>query len=147
ITVNTAVEAPLGTMTIALQAKGKFAGGERTIAIPAVSLNLVPPAEIAVATKALEVKAGCTVEVKGKVRRRGAFQEPVTIKINGLPAGLKADPVTVPPAATDFALKIVADAKAAAASADVRLASGYQVNKKDYPTTPLPLSVKVLAAK
>ena len=37
VAVNTTLEASsLGTMTIALQAKGKFAGGEQTIAIPAV---------------------------------------------------------------------------------------------------------------
>jgi hypothetical protein len=85
ITVSTAVEAPLGTMTIALQAKGKFEGREQTISIPAVSLNLVPPAEVTLAATAVEVKPGATVEVKGKVQRKGVFKEPVTIKINGLP--------------------------------------------------------------
>jgi hypothetical protein len=147
ITVNTTVEAPLGAMTITLQAKGKFAGGEQEIALPAVMLNLVRPAEVTLAAAVVEVRPGTTVEVKGKVHRKGAFQEPVTIKLNGLPAGLKADAVTVAPSASDYTVTIVADPKAAPTSADVRLASAYQVNKKDYPTTTLPLSVKVLAAK
>ena len=52
-----------------------------------------------------------------------------------------------PPGAADFAIKVVAEAKAAAASAAAQLVSAYQVNKKDYPTTAVPLAVKVLPAK
>jgi hypothetical protein len=64
-----------------------------------------------------------------------------------LPAGLRADAVTLAAPATDFVLKIIADAKAVPATARVSLAANYQVNKKDYPTAPLPLSVKILPAK
>ncbi len=134
-------------MTIAFQTKGTFAGGDQTIAIPAVSLNIVPPAEIALAAKSVELKPGATAEVKGKVLRKGAFNEPVTVKLTGLPAGLNAPAVTVAAGASDFAVKIVADAKAAASTAESRLTSAYKVNKKDYPTTPVPLSVKVLPAR
>ena len=38
VTVKSAVAAPLGTMTVGLQAKGKFAGAEQTFALPAVTL-------------------------------------------------------------------------------------------------------------
>jgi hypothetical protein len=147
VAVNTAVEAPLGLMTIALQAKGKFPGGEQTIAIPAVTLSVVRPAELALVGGTVEVKAGATAELKGKVMRKGAFKDPVTIKINGLPAGLKADPVTVAAGAADFALKVVAEAKAPAASAGAQVVPAYQVNKKDYPPAPVPITVKVLPAK
>ena len=41
---------------------------------------------------------------KGKVVRKGPFKEPVTVKVNGLPAGLKADPVTVSADASEFTL-------------------------------------------
>lgn len=147
VAVNTGLEAPLGAMTIVLQAKGKFAAGEETIAAPAVTLNLVRPAEVTLSAAAIEVKPGGTAEVKGKVVRKGAFKEPVTVRLNGLPAGLKADPVTVAPAAGDFTIKVQADAKAAAGSAAVQLAAAFQVNKKDYPNQPLPLAVKILPAK
>ena len=36
----------------------------------------------------------------------------MTVKINGLPAGLKADPVTVAGKDSSFVVKVVADAKA-----------------------------------
>lgn len=146
IPVNAAVEAPLGTMTIALVAKGKFGGQEQTITVPAITLNVVRPANVELGTKAIEVKAGATFELKGKVVRKEPFKEPVTVRINGLPAGLKADPVTVAPTASDFVIKVVADPKAAAATVNGNVAVAFQVNKKDYPSSPLPLGVKVLPA-
>jgi hypothetical protein len=147
VAVNSAPEAALGMMTIGLVAKGKFAGGEQTLSIPAVTLNVVRPAEVVLTAPATEIKAGSTVEVKGKVQRKGPFKEPVTVRIHGLPAGLKADPAVVAPGTADFAVKLVAEAKAPPATATAQVVTAYQVNKKDYPTTPLPLAVKVLPAR
>ncbi len=147
VTVTTTLEASPGVMTIALKAKGKFAGGEQTIAIPAVTLKLVRPAELVLSTPAVEIRPGTTTEIKGKVDRKGPFNEPVTVRLNGLPAGLKAEAVVVPPGAAGFVMKLVADAKAAVGSTTTQLVSAYQVAKKDYPTSPLALPVKVLAAR
>jgi hypothetical protein len=147
VNVNAAVETPLGPVTIALLAKGKVANADQTFAVPAVTLNIVRPASIELAAAALEVKAGATSELKGKVVRKNPFKEPVTVKVNGLPAGLKADAVTVAPDKADFSIAVVADAKAAATSANVNVATAFQVNKKDYPAQTVPLAVKVLPAK
>jgi hypothetical protein len=107
----------------------------------------VPPASIDLGATSLEVKPGATVELKGKLLRKGSFNAPVTVKINGLPAGLKAEPVTVAAKDSSFVLKLIADAKAAAATADTRVALAFQVEKKDYAVPPTPLAVKVLASK
>ena len=147
VTVNAALAAPLGTTTIVLQAKGKFGGADRTLDLPAVTLTVVPPASLELAAPALEIKPGATVELKGKIVRKGSFDAPVTVKINGLPAGLKADPVTVAGKDSSFVVKVVAEAKAAAATADTQVALAFQVEKKDYSVPPTPLAVKVLAAK
>ncbi len=146
IRVQAALASALGTMTIALQGKGKIANGDRVIDAPAVTLAVVRPAAIELA-KAIDVKAGTTAELKGNLVRKGSFNGPVTLKINGLPAGLKADPVTVAPGAHDFVLKLVAEPKAAAASAGAQVAVTFQVEKKDYSFPPVPLAVKVLPAK
>jgi hypothetical protein len=147
VTVTAAVAAPLGTTTIVLQAKAKLGGADRVLDLPAVTLNVVPPASLEIAAKLLEIKPGATVELKGKINRRGSFDAPVTVKINGLPAGLKADPVTVAGKDSSFIMKVTADAKAPAATADTRLALAFQVEKKDYTVAPTPLAVKVVAAK
>jgi hypothetical protein len=141
------VEIPLGPNTVVLTGKGKISGKDRTMTFPAVSINVVRPASVVLAAAATEIKAGTTVEVKGKVVRKGAFKDPVVIKLEGLPAGLKADPVTVAPDKADFAIKVIADAKAAATTASARVTPAFQVNKKDYSTPPTPLAVKVVAAK
>src|SRR5207248_2012338 len=137
-------EVPLGTFTIALLAKGKFEGGEQTVAAPEITLNVVRPAALELASSALEVKAGESAEVKGKVVRKGTFKEEVTVKLNKLPAGLKAEPVKVAPDQSEFTVKVESDAKAATADAKAEVALVFQVAKKDYPVPPTPLAVKVI---
>jgi hypothetical protein len=147
VTVTAAVAVPLGTMTIGLQAKGKFGGADQTFALPAVTLTIVQPATIELSAPTLEVKPGATALLKGKIVRKGGFDGPVTVKLSGLPAGLKAEPVTVPAGASSFVVKVSADAKAAPASAGAQVAIGYQIDKKDYSVPPAALAVKVLPAK
>ena len=105
LTVNSAVAAPLGLTTIGFRAKGKFGGQDRTFDLPAVTLSIVPPATVAIAAPALEIKPGATVELKGSIVRKGGYDKAVTVKINGLPAGLKADPVTVADKVTNFTVE------------------------------------------
>jgi hypothetical protein len=139
-----APEAALGVMSVAFSAKGKLQGKDQTIATPAITLSVVRPAALELSAPSIEVKAGATVELKGKVVRKGAFKEPVTVQLNALPAGLKADPVTVAPDAGEFTFKIVADAGAAAATANANATMKFQINKKDYGTPATALAVKVV---
>ena len=143
VTVNVDPAAPLGLVSIALIVKGKIGGKDLTLGVPEITLNIVRPAAIELAAPAVEVKAGGSVEVKGKVTRKGAFKDPVKVSINGLPAGLKAEPVTVAPDVSEFTIKISADGGAAAAMAGANVAMAFQINKKDYNTPPTPLAVKV----
>jgi hypothetical protein len=148
VTVGTTTDLPLGDVSFALLVKGKLAGVDRTAAVPAVTLRVVKPAELEMSVKVVEIKPGATAELKGKLTRKGAFKNKVTVKVNGLPAGLKAEPVTVAADDTEFTLKLSADPKAAPATASASVALAFQVNKKDYPAPPsAPLAVKVLPAK
>ncbi|AMV38633.1 hypothetical protein [Planctomyces sp. SH-PL62] len=144
--VAVAAEAALGTTTLGLSAKGKFGEVERTIEAPAVTLQVVRPIDLTLETPAVEAAPGATVEIKGKVVRKGAFKEPVVVKLDGLPAGLKAEPVTVAPEATDFVVKAVADADAKPAEAAATVAAAFQIDKKDYAFPPAPLAAKIVAA-
>ena len=69
VTVNAALAAALGTTTIALQAKGKFAGSDRIIAIPVVTLVKVQPMSVELAASVVVVKALCNRLLKGKIVR------------------------------------------------------------------------------
>jgi hypothetical protein len=134
-------------MTIGFQAKGKFGGQDRTFDLPAVTLSILPPATVAITAPTLEIKPGATVELAGTIVRKGGYDGAVTVKINGLPAGLKADPVTVAGNESSFTVKVVADAKAAVTSAGTQVALLYQVEQKDYSVSPVPLAVKVAPIK
>jgi len=147
VAVNAAVETALGTMTIGLTAKGTIDKTAATLAFPAVTLNVIRPAELQLTTPSLELKAGANVELKGKVVRKGPFKEPVTIKLAGLPAGVKADPLTLAPNQSEFTISVVADAGAKPAEAKPNVGMGFQINKKDYPIPTVPLTLKVVAAK
>jgi hypothetical protein len=147
VRVQAALETPLGTSTLALQAKGKIGGADRTIIAPAVILAIVRPASLELAASGVEVKPGATVEVKGRIVRKGTFNEPVTVRVNGLPAGLKAEPATVAAGASHFIVKIVAEARAAPATAGAQVVMAFQVNQKDYPVPPIPVAIKVLPSK
>ncbi|WP_435016540.1 PPC domain-containing protein [Tundrisphaera sp. TA3] len=147
-TIASAVDGPLGLWTIALTAKGPIKGREELLGIPAVAVNVVRPAEISLAAPAVEIKAGGTAEVKGTIARKGPFKDPVTVKVDGLPAGIKADPptVVVPPDQSEYTLKLVAEPTAAVAAAEAKVGMAFPIAGKDYPTPPIPLSVKVVAA-
>ena len=144
ITLNTTFDLPRGAVTVALAASGKINGADRTFAVPAVTLNVVRGVEIELDPKGREVKAGGGVELKGKVVRKAGYQGPVTVRLDNLPAGVKAESATVAPDATEFTLNVSADPKAAAATASPSAVAAFQVNGKDYPAPPsvnVPLKV------
>jgi hypothetical protein len=143
VKVNAALQAAIGTITLGLQAKGKFSGSERTVALPGVTLSVVHPVALALDAPTVEFKPSSTFELKGKVIRRGTFDGPVTVKINSLPIGVRSEPVTVAGKASSFVLKVVADAKAASGTTATQAALSFQVDKKDYSFPAAPLVVKV----
>ncbi len=144
VTVNIDPGTALGKVTVGLVAKGKFDKKDQTFAVPAVTLDVVRPATLELAAPNLEVKAGQTVELKGKVMRRGPFKEAVKVQLNGLPGGLKAEPVDVAADAFEFTIKIVADAGAGESQANTQVAMAFKVGGKDYNIPPTPLALKVV---
>jgi len=55
----------------------------------------------------LDPKTGATVPVKGKVERREGLTGDVTLTLTGLPAGARADPVTVKAGVNDFTINVI----------------------------------------
>ena len=148
VAVNIAAEAAVGPVTLGFTAKGKFQDKDQVFGVPVVTLNVVRPVGVELATPKLEIKPGETIEVKGKVVRRAGFNLPLTLQINGLPAGLKAEPVTLAPEMAEFVLKVVAEANAAAAETSAQLAvATFKLADKDYNLPPMPLPSKVVVPK
>ncbi len=147
VTINAAPDAAVGRSTIAMAASGKLADQDRSFALPVVLVEVVRPATIELTTTAVEVTAGQAVEVKGKVVRRGAFAGPVTVRLDDLPAGLKAEPATVAAEATEFTLSLAAEPTAAPVEAKAKAVGVFKIGDQDDPAPPTaPLAVKVLVA-
>ncbi len=77
VTVKAALAAPWATMTVGLQAKGKFAGAERTFALPAVTLTVVPPAAVELARAGRRDQAGSD---RSSSRERSSARERSTAR-------------------------------------------------------------------
>jgi hypothetical protein len=145
VTVNVDPATSVGPVTLGFTGKGKFQDKDQQFGIPAVTLNVVRPAGVEVDQTKLEIKPGQTLELKGKVVRRGGFKEPLSVQLNGLPEGLKCDPVSVAPEAMEFSLSLVADAGAKPAEAKVQLAlAAFKLAGKDYNTPTLGMDLKIV---
>src|SRR5262249_22243271 len=55
---------------------------------------------------AFDPKKGATLKLQGKIERIAGVKADVTLTLTGLPAGAKADAVTVKADATDFAVSV-----------------------------------------
>ena len=137
-------ESPFAPATLFLNAKGKVGGKDVSLMIPSVTIDVVRPVSVELSVSAVEVKAGGSVEVKGKIVRKPVCKEPVTVELAALPAGVKGPSMVVPPEATEFTLKLDADAAAAASQATSQVAIKFQINKKDYATPTTGLTIKVI---
>lgn len=144
IPLTVGLDAPVGAHSVGFTAKGKLKGKDLAFAAPVVTFNIVRPVVIELEKPAIEIKPGETIELKGKVLRKGDFKEPVTVKLTGLPGGLGAEPATVAPEASEFVIKIVAEANAAPATENALASAAFQINKKDYPAQTAGFSVKIV---
>src|SRR5690606_40403788 len=110
---------------------------------PAVTVVVVRPVAVELADAEVSVKPGDTAEVKGELIRRGAFAGPVTLRIDGLPGGVTAEPVTLAPDASEFTLTLAATAEAGDADARAQVKPAFRIGEDEYDNPPTPLSVKV----
>ncbi|RUL88540.1 PPC domain-containing protein [Tautonia sociabilis] len=143
VTVTAAPDAPLGPALVAFTAKGKVNDADRSFAVPAVAVEVVAPASLSLAVANVELKAGESAQVAGTLARKPPFTQEVTVSLDGLPAGVTAEPVTVAGDATDFTLTLTAAADAAAAEAAAKANAAFKLGDADYPPLSAPLTVKV----
>ena len=81
----------------------------------------------------LDLKAGATIEVVGRVERQHGFFGDVVLTLTGLPAGARADAVTVKAFKSKFVMKIVLPPNAAAGEI-----KGLKLNGNAAPDAKLP---------
>lgn len=144
VVLKSTVETPLGEHLLALNAKGKLAGADQTVDAPLVKINVVAPIALDGVPKEVSVKPTQTIEIKAKLARKPSAKTEVTLTVDGLPAGVKAEPVKVAPDAADFVIKLVADAGAKAGMGNATIKAAFKAGDKDYPPVTAPVVVKIV---
>ncbi len=142
--INASPETPLGLSSVAFIARGKVDGKDQVFAAPVVNVEVVAPVALELSAPVLELRAGESARLQGKVLRRGTFQELVVLKLDALPAGVTAEPVTVATDQVEFSLELKAEASAEAGEKAVPVVLGFKIGDKDYPFPATPVTLKVV---
>ena len=165
VKVTAAADAPLGPLMVGLVAQAPTQGGGGTArqgdgaanrrgAVPAptppavaatmIAVEVVRPATLELAAKEVTLMPGDTAELRGTVSRVAPFAQEVVVRLEGLPAGVKAEPVRVAADVAEFTLTIKAADDMAPAQARAHAVMAFKLGGKDEPG-PAPLALKVLA--
>jgi hypothetical protein len=92
----------------------------------------VPGLKAVAAVNAIAIEPGQTNDVKITITRLHGFQPELTLSINGLPEGLKAESVNVPEKSGESVLKLVASADAKPFSGAIQIAATEQESGMDH---------------
>jgi hypothetical protein len=108
-----------------VQGKTKINSVDKVVFGPGVTLNVLRPFTVELATPNLTLTPGQTVSLKGKIQRQAVFKEAVQLKLDGLPAGVTLAAPIAPVAAnaTDFQIDLKVDPKFAVATANLSLSA------------------------
>jgi hypothetical protein len=169
VKVTAAADAPLGPFMIGLVAltptqgngpgtrRATGAGNPRRSAAPSTSppavaaamiaVEVVRPATMEFASREIDLRPGDSAELSGTVTRVAPFAQEVEVKLEELPAGVKAAPVKVAANASEFTITLVAGADTVPGAVQVKAVLGFALGGKNSTSAPVPLSVKVRAKK
>jgi hypothetical protein len=146
-TITPAVTAPVGTVDLVPQGQAKVNNADRAVSGPAVAVTVLRPFVVDLLTPSLSLVPGQTIALKGRLQRQPVFKEPVQLKLEGLPKGvtLAAPAQMVAGKASDFAIDLKVDSKAAAASPTLTLTCSTTIAGTVYahPPVKLPAQVKI----
>ena len=153
----TAAKAPLGPVSIGLVARSVSREGRgRRRAQPAapsplagvmLTLEVVRPARLELTSKSIEIRPGSRAELQGQVHRVAPFSREVQVKLDGLPAGVQAEPVAVAADSSEFTMTLEARPDAAPAEAHPSAVVTFKLGDEDYASPPEPLKLILLPAE
>jgi hypothetical protein len=162
--VTAAPDAPLGVFMVALVAQPAAPGGDRPgrggtgtgnrrpaaplkapiAAAAMIAVEIIRPVTLDLAATEIALSPRATALLRGKVTRVAPFAQEVHVKLDGAPAGVKAEPVKVAADASEFTLTIEAAPGAAAARSQAQVILAYKLGDKDILSPPQALNVRVL---
>ena len=110
----------------------QFSVGEAAVVVPKTDVS------------ALTLVRGQSVKFKARVEKRGAYAKPLTLRLVGLPDGVEAADVVLPPDKTEMELEIKAKPEARPGAFPVTISAVVSVTDKvqlDRVTPPITLTI------
>jgi hypothetical protein len=144
--ITPGVNVPEGVADLAVTATARVGPQQFSLAAP-VAVTIQAPFAIQVGVMSpLKLPPGETVKLTGKVVREAVFKGPVRLTLAGLPAGVSlVGTPTVAATASDFAIELRINPKAAPAKGTLTLTAQAAVNGMNY-TAPV-ASVEAVVGK
>jgi len=138
-------QAPLGKLALIVQGKTKLANVDKIVTAPAATINVLAPFTVNLETPALTLTPGQVVSLKGKIVRQAVFKEAVTLRLDGLPAGVTlATPIApIAAGATDFQIDLKVDPKFAVPTANLSLGATATIGGVAHPQPPTAVAAKL----
>ena len=130
VQVTAAEDAALGLFTVGLVARTSKPKGF-PVAAALIAAEVVRPASLEWAAKEVVIERGAKVELKGKVARVAPFAKKVVVRLDGLPAGVTAEPVEVAADASEFTVTLKATADATPTAAQAKAVLTFKVGDKE----------------
>lgn len=144
-TVTPGANVPVGPLDLPVQGKATVAGAQRSINGKVITVSVLPPFKVVLATPSIELTPGATLQLRGRIERQPVFKEAVQLTVSGLPAGvtLAVAPAPIPSGKSEFDISLKVDAKAAV-SGTLMLTATTTIGGVAFPQVPVavPLTVK-----
>lgn len=103
---------------------------ERTVAAPAVTVEIVPLYMLSLVSEQVEVKRRGKFELSGTARREPGFSGAIGVRAEGLPEHVTCSDITVSPGETNFRIPCQADAEARLGEFEFHIVSSATVPEK-----------------
>lgn len=144
VPIAAAADAAPGSFTVGLVAR-TATRDSYPVAAALLEVEVVRPAGVQLAAVEVAIGPGATAEIPGTIARVAPFAGPVAVKLEGLPAGVTAEPVEVAAGVSAFTVTLRAAADAKPAEAEARAVLTLKLGEAEATVAGGPLRLKVEA--
>jgi hypothetical protein len=147
LALTAALNTPDGTYDLFLQGRARINNVDRVMFGSLITLTVSRPFTVESQAANLELPAGQTIALKGRIQRKDVCKEPVQLRVDGLPAGVTIAPLKpLTPDQTEFQIDLLVNPRAAAATANLTLTATATIGGQAFTHPAIAVPAKVVPA-
>jgi len=139
----------LATYSVVLSGTIKDHGRDVEVIVPPIAYEVVRPFSARIFSAGSKIHPGDVVKLEGLIERVPPFAGPVKVRIDGLPAGVSMEPMTVPPTESIFQILVKTDVKIEPAVVPLSIVASTPMGGRrttvDYELPPIKTQFEVVA--